>query len=626
MARKFDFGVDLNGQRAVNVATGIAATDAATVAQTVATGALVLNVRDYGAHGNYTASTTGAMTAGSGVLTDASGTFSAADVGKLITVVGAAASGADLGTTIASVQSATQATLAVTASTTVSATTYGYGSDDSAAINAAITAAGTIGATVYLPPGGYALGSSITPASNIAVVGAGVGVTTVWPFGTAAAFYLIASLATPLTSFTLANMTIDGARQVGPFNVATKGVFTQYCSACTFRDLIIRNCVATGMGADFLTNGTMIHAVRAINNGRLNQGGGSGAGSNGIGVGTGKSTVEAFSIVQCYAYGNGRYGIMVESQTGTPSRGARISNCFSQGNYNHGYGDAGTTGAIWSNNVAYSNNLDGFSVDNGTVGGTAVPSDSSMYVGCFAYANGRYGFSYQPSAGTNPGGGNIMYVGCRSANNTSLGYQSNSIASHPVSGLSYYACEAVGNGASGIQVSAAMNDLKISGCRFASNGQSSSTSKTGIQLNANVTGLQIDHNRIYDDGGTQKQTYALVVASGVTLTTGHITDNDMRGNLTGTVSQSGTLTGVIMRDNVGYSPTITQPGVPTSTTVYTNNFGVDCEVHIAGGTVSVVAVNGTTTGATSGTFMVRALSTIAITYTVAPTWVWIPQG
>jgi hypothetical protein len=625
VARKFDFGVDLNLNRAVNVATGIAASDAATVAQTVATGALVLNVHDYGATGNYRSATTGAMTAGSAVLTDASGTFSAADVGKLITVVGAGSS-ADLSTTIASVQNATQATLTVSASTTVSGAGYGYGSDDGAALNAAITAAGTLGATVYLPPGGYAVGSAIAPASNVAVVGAGIGASIVYPFGTVAAFQFLASLASPLTSFTLAHLSIDGVRQVGPYNVSIKGVFTQYCSACTFEDLIIRNTVATGMGADFLTNGTVIHAVRVVNCGRLNQGGVSGGGGNGIGVGTGKSTVEAFSISQCYAYGNGRYGIMVESQTGTTSRGARISNCFSQGNYNHGYGDAGTSHAAWFNNVAYANSFDGFSIDNGTVGVTAVPSDNSVYNGCVALSNSRYGFSYQPSAGTNPGGGNIAYVGCRSVSNTSLGFQSNSIASHPVTGISYLACEAVNNGASGIQVSNPMNDLKISGCRLASNGQTSSTSKTGVQLNANVTGLQIDHNRIYDDAGTQKQTYAIVVPSGVTLTTGHVSGNDVRGNLTGTVSQSGTLSGVVLRDNVGYTPAITQPGVPTSTTVYTNNLGVDCEVHITGGTVTVVAVNGITTGATSGTFIVRALSTITITYSVAPTWVWIPQG
>lgn len=626
MPRKFGDGVDLAGTRAVNVATGVAGTDAATVAQTVATGALVLNVRDYGAHGNYTSSATGAMIAGSPILTDTAGTFTAADVGKVITVVGAATSGADLSSTIASVQGSGQATLALSANVSVSAATYGYGSDDSGAINAAITAAGSIGATVYLPPGGYALAAPITPASNIAIVGAGPNVTTVWPFGTVGAFYYIASLATPLTAFTLANLAIDGARQVGPYNVSVKGVFTQYCAECTFRDLIIRNTVATGLGADFLMNGTVIHGVRVVNCGRLNQGGVAGGGGNGIGVGTGKATIEAFSISQCYAYGNGRYGIMVESQTGTTSRGARISNCFSQANYNHGYGDAGTSHAIWSNNVAYANAFDGFSIDNGTVGAGAVPSDNSVYVGCVALSNSRYGFSYQPSAGTNPGGGNITYVGCRSVSNTSLGFQANSIASHPVSGLSYLACEAQSNGASGIQVSNPMNDLKISGCRLASNGQTSSTSKTGIQISASVTGLQIDHNRIYDDGATQKQTNAIVVAAGATLTTGHIAGNDVRGNLTGTISQGGTLSGVVLRDNIGYTPTITPPSVPTSGTTYTNTLGVDCVVYIMGGTVSGVAVNGTTTGLTSGAFTVRALSTITLTYTTAPTWVWIPQG
>jgi hypothetical protein len=63
-----------------------------------------------------------AMASGSAVLTSpVQGQFTAGDVGQAVSVTGAGASGATLTTTIASYQSATQVTLAATASTTVSA-------------------------------------------------------------------------------------------------------------------------------------------------------------------------------------------------------------------------------------------------------------------------------------------------------------------------------------------------------------------------------------------------------------------------------------------------------------------------------------------------------------------------
>lgn len=50
-----------------------------------------------------------------------------------------------------------------------------------------------------------------------------------------------------------------------------------------------------------------------------------------------------------------------------------------------------------------------------------------------------------------------------------------------------------------------------------------------------------------------------------------------------------------------------------------NNNPVGVIQNIAGGTVTVIAVNGVTTGVTSGAFFVPAGGTITVTYTVAPT-------
>ena len=67
------------------------------------------------------------------------------------------------------------------------------------------------------------------------------------------------------------------------------------------------------------------------------------------------------------------------------------------------------------------------------------------------------------------------------------------------------------------------------------------------------------------------------------------------------------------------NPTVS---VPASTTAQTNVYGVPMIVTVTGGTVTVIAVNGVTTGLTSGSFLVPSGGTITLTYSVAPTWTW----
>lgn len=70
---------------------------------------------------------------------------------------------------------------------------------------------------------------------------------------------------------------------------------------------------------------------------------------------------------------------------------------------------------------------------------------------------------------------------------------------------------------------------------------------------------------------------------------------------------------------------ITQPSVPASATVFRNTFGVAAMVYVSGGTVSAIAIGGQTTGLTSGSFRVPAYSSITLTYTVAPSWQWVAE-
>lgn len=67
---------------------------------------------------------------------------------------------------------------------------------------------------------------------------------------------------------------------------------------------------------------------------------------------------------------------------------------------------------------------------------------------------------------------------------------------------------------------------------------------------------------------------------------------------------------------------VTTPAVPASTTVVTNTTGQWVDAAITGGTMTNVSVNGVTAGAGAGNYALPPGGTIAMTYSVAPTWAW----
>lgn len=124
----------------------------------------------YGATGNGKVVGDGAMSSGSAVLTSATAAFTAADIGKAISVKGAAATGVTtLVTTIASRQSATQVTLSAANASggALSNAVIIWGTDDTAAIQAAVDAAeaylaaGHTLARVYFPAGAYVVAGAL---------------------------------------------------------------------------------------------------------------------------------------------------------------------------------------------------------------------------------------------------------------------------------------------------------------------------------------------------------------------------------------------------------------------------------------------------------------------------------
>jgi hypothetical protein len=80
----------------------------------------------------------------------------------------------------------------------------------------------------------------------------------------------------------------------------------------------------------------------------------------------------------------------------------------------------------------------------------------------------------------------------------------------------------------------------------------------------------------------------------------------------------------------GVVSAVTTPAVPASTVAAVNTTGRTVNVYVKAGTLTDIAIGGVSTGiaaaapaSTCHTLEVSAGQTIAITYTVAPSWVWI---
>lgn len=115
----------------------------------------------------------------------------------------------------------------------------------------------------------------------------------------------------------------------------------------------------------------------------------------------------------------------------------------------------------------------------------------------------------------------------------------------------------------------------------------------------------------------------LLSRNGTTITTFAMTNSKYIGS--SNIFNNITVTNPKLTNNPGYNPTgpQTAPSMPASGTALTNPFPFDATVYVSGGTVTEIAVGGTATGLTSGSVFVPAGETITLTYSTAPTWVWI---
>lgn len=168
--------------------------------------------------------------------------------------------------------------------------------------------------------------------------------------------------------------------------------------------------------------------------------------------------------------------------------------------------------------------------------------------------------------------------------------------------------------------SVAGGSVLFQGCSFNDNGYTAGAANFDAVTSGGIT--RFESCEFLTPGGSSSQQVASAVNAGGTTYVQHC----RFGGATAFGSGGGTYP-TLARNNVGYNPVgpVSPPAVPGSATALTNPFGNDCLVCVTGGTVSSIAIGGTATGLINGPFRLPWNQNIKITYTSAPTWVWIAE-
>lgn len=247
--------------------------------------------------------------------------------------------------------------------------------DDSPALNALVTLVHDAGGgTIYLPKGVYMLDAPILWKSNVSLVGEGMGLAilkTRQAAGVGEGFAAIRGLTfsadAPCTNCTFEQFTIDGEEMnITEYTSWPKGINIHFMDQCTFRDMVIQNTCATGLGVDHLRNSVVDHVV-CINCGRSWTGNGVEQNVGGAGIGIGSNCMEGESLIvqNCVADGCGNYGIFFEKQGYTypgKAEGHVIANNVVRNGRNHGIVVKGDANVVVADNVVFGNANDGLAV------------------------------------------------------------------------------------------------------------------------------------------------------------------------------------------------------------------------------------------------------------------------
>lgn len=378
------------------------------------------------------------------------------------------------------------------------------------------------GGTIFVPAGRYQIFASVTWRSGVNLVGEGSNLTIFEILGSQSAF-----IGSNISNFTYSDFQIDGILQKrnSGSDAYMKGIFQTYLIDVTYKNLIIKNTGATGLGCDFFQSG-VVHNVRAFNCGRLVRLTLAHApGASGIGIGTGSFDrgMEGLIISDCHAHGCGQYGIFVEIQSGDRPTGTTVVGCTAEGNRT-GFGVSGSDSTAFIGCHAFNNHHAGFAYDTGTMGSGSTTGLRPKYIGCSAKENGR-----------NIPDGYPEYLGQKN------GYGWYILGSYD--GIELTSCNSFGNLKSGLIAVDGAQNMYINGGSFFENGED------GIEINGRVDKFKISPSVVENN-----------VRDGISLngeiTNGFIKDSVITHNTNGINRKGGTLDNVIIKDNLVYQNSV----------------------------------------------------------------------
>ena len=535
------------------------------------------------------------------------------------------------------------------------------GATDHANINAITSAAGGV---AHLAPGHFYLNAPITPATNTAILGSGMGATTISPANSGwSGAALITATASSSPFITVADLTLQGLSATYSSNPAAAGIVVNNNNV-TVRDVtmaylngwavVVENTTTQGSNKVVIQN---VFAYTCASGCQLN--------GQGIGGGAWYLSNCNFENVQS---GDGLqivnvHDVTIVNQEGTVVNGAGnsidiigdvaavyIAN-FDLGPYPTNTSQpviniqaASTTVAAGSNGGEISTIA---SWSHPSAGVLDVASTASMpnagQITVAASGATTAVVNYTGKTGTGLTG--CTYVSGSATGTVATGgaviSQAFPYMVHFTSGLVIGGTPGVAmsagnnitfdsvdfnqNGGTGINGSGAVDQVTIANCQFVLNGQ---TAGTNYEIAWSSTGKMLAHHNTFN---TPVGTAASQVTACVNATAGAtIVDNNTVAN-TAPLFSSGYAK--IARNNFGYNPigAVGPPAFPATTVALTNPYGSDATVYIKAGTggITNILTGGNTTGialASGGqaTVFVPVTQSITVDYPSGTcTWVWM---
>lgn len=426
---------------------------------------------------------------------------------------------------------------------------------------------------VIVPPGNFAMTTTVKPVSGVDIIGSGPG-RTIFRTQNSTIAFRHARVEDNITSndfirdIELVGFEIDGSELTG---AQAKGTYLQYLYRVNQRWLYIHDTGATGLGNDSLAE-CIIEDVTVNNGGRL--GGRNAAGCSGLGIGSsglwGNGNIPdhefGLKIINSTGRNNARFGLFFETQVqGDRQRDITVTGGSFSGNGEAGIGDCGADGLIVSGAHMEYNVEAGFTANEGTFALAPTTGINGKIVNCNIRNNGGNGIELDSRV--NAGGTGYQLSGNTVKDNGGHGiaiYAGD--AAKPIDRVSIRDNDVLSNGLHGVYVSGAgggVSDLHVTNNRLISNGKSNST-QHGLRADVALTRPTITGNTATDIAGVKTQQYGL--SFGATVYGATVSDNNVAGNAANATLGVQGASNFDANSNIGFNIAYTvRAGSPLST-------------------------------------------------------------